>query len=429
MIFQRWTRLAFAALAVCALAAVSHAGTVSGTVTNGTTGKAAEGVQVILIQLQGGMQPVANTKTDAQGHYKFDNPLLGAGPMLLRAVYRGVFYHEPATPGTTTINISVYEPTDKASAVAVTAHAIIVQPDGANLTVDEEYNIDNKTQPPLAYYRMDGSFLFTLPQGADLGQVSAGQEAGLPVVQTTIGKSKNEKAIAYAFRPGSSRVGVSYRVPYAGNQANLTFSSPYPADRVAVFAPPSVQITGGNFSPAGQEQGFSVYMRESVAANTPISVGISGTAPPPTDNSGNGAEDDSQNPSVNSHVDSGSETPAASVTTMPARLDSLKWIIVAGFAALFILGLIFILRQTQITASPVGATGSVDNVKANSQPPSQPTQSSAANVDQEVKGNLNELKDSLFRLELRREAGTITEEEYARQRDGVQKTLRDLVKG
>jgi 5-hydroxyisourate hydrolase-like protein (transthyretin family) len=41
------------------------AGTVSGIVTNGTTGKPAAGVDVILIQLQGGMQPVANTKTDA----------------------------------------------------------------------------------------------------------------------------------------------------------------------------------------------------------------------------------------------------------------------------------------------------------------------------------------------------------------------------
>jgi hypothetical protein len=39
------------------------------------------------------------------------------------------------------------------------------------------------------------------------------------------------------------------------------------------------------------------------------------------------------------------------------------------------------------------------------------------------------LKDALFRLELRREAGTITEEDYARERERVQKTLRDLVKG
>src|SRR6202167_5911011 len=81
------------------LASPAIAGTVSGTVRNGTTGKPAAGVEMILIQLQGGMQPVANTKTDATGHYHFDNPNLGAAPMLLRAVYRGVFYHDPVLPG------------------------------------------------------------------------------------------------------------------------------------------------------------------------------------------------------------------------------------------------------------------------------------------------------------------------------------------
>ena len=132
---------------------------------NGTTGKPAANVEMILIQLQGGMQPVANTKTDAQGHYKFDNPQLGAGPMLLRAVYRGVNYHEPVTPGKTTVDVQVFEPTDKPGAVSVTAHAIILQPDGSNLDVGEEYNITNKTQPPLAYYKADGSFVFSLPDG------------------------------------------------------------------------------------------------------------------------------------------------------------------------------------------------------------------------------------------------------------------------
>ncbi len=56
------------------LAAPAFAGTVTGTVTNGTTGKPAAGVDVILIQLQGTMKPVATTKTDAEGHYSFDNP-------------------------------------------------------------------------------------------------------------------------------------------------------------------------------------------------------------------------------------------------------------------------------------------------------------------------------------------------------------------
>jgi hypothetical protein len=39
------------------------------------------------------------------------------------------------------------------------------------------------------------------------------------------------------------------------------------------------------------------------------------------------------------------------------------------------------------------------------------------------------MKDVLFRLELRREAGTISEVDYTRERDRVQTALRGLVKG
>jgi hypothetical protein len=464
MILSSCRKFTLAAALLCALASASFAGTVSGTITNGTTGKLASGVQVILIQLMGGMKPVANTKSDAQGHYQFDNPLLGQGPMLLRAVYRGVLYHEPVTPGTTNVNIDVFEPTSKANSITVTAHAIIVQPNGPNLNVDEEYNIDNNTKPPLAFYRSGGTFKFALPPGAQLGQVSAGIASGLPVIQSPTDVGANEKAIDYAFRPGSSRVGITYTVPYPSNQTQLSFSSPYNVGRLAIFAPPTVQISGGDFAPAGSEQGFNAYLRQTVSANAPVSVAISGTAPPPSDNANNGGDansaDNSQNPSVNSHVDDGAQTaPVATVTTLPARIDSLKWIVVGGFAALFVLGLIFVLRQPQVAPAvadgeaaappPPGPVKKLAKTKSAQSPaerastaastrsagsaPSQvataqetPTE---AEVEQEVRGSLDELKDSLFRLELRREAGTISEEEYLRRRDRVQKTLRDLVKG
>jgi hypothetical protein len=455
MIQGSWKKLVVALAFCCALASATLAGTVSGTVRNGTTNKPGSGVTVILIQLMGGMKPVATTKTDAQGHYQFDNPLLGQGPMLLRAIYRGVMYHEPVTPGTTTVNIDVFEPTSKLSAINVSAHAIIVQPDGSNLAVDEEYNIDNNTNPPAAFYRPGGTFKFLLPPGAQLGQVSAGIASGLPVIQSTTDVGKNEKAIDYAFRPGSSRVGITYNVPYPSNQTQLTFSSPYNVARLAIFAPPTVQISGGSFSPAGSEQGFSAYLRQTVAENTPVTVSISGTAPPPTADNASAA-DNSQNPSVNSHVDDGAQSsPVATVTTLPARLNSLKWIVVGGFAALFALGLIFVLRQPQVApataageavppppvpSSKKAATNKSAPVAAPpTNAPAPPAAASAvtaktatdseAEVEREVKGSLDELKDSLFRLELRREAGTISEEEYTRRRDRIQKTLRELVKG
>jgi hypothetical protein len=52
-----------------------------------------------------------------------------------------------------------------------------------------------------------------------------------------------------------------------------------------------------------------------------------------------------------------------------------------------------------------------------------------AEVDAAVGSSLDALKDTLFRLELRRQAGTISEEEYNQERARAEKVLRDLVRG
>src|SRR5258706_193210 len=107
----------FAAALLLAMSA--RAGELHGTVKNGTTGKAAPGIEVVLIQLQGGMQPVANSKTDGQGQFTFDNPSLGAQPMLVRAVYKGMNAIAYALrPGQNTVRYS-YEMPYPGNAVTV----------------------------------------------------------------------------------------------------------------------------------------------------------------------------------------------------------------------------------------------------------------------------------------------------------------------
>jgi hypothetical protein len=416
------------------LASVSFAGTVSGTVTNGTTGKPAADVQVILIQLQGTMQPVTNTKTDAQGHYQISSDVLGTAPMLLRAVYRGVNYHQPVPPGTTNADVEVFEPTDKTSAFAVTAHAIILQPTGTDLEVGEEFNIANNTNPPVAYYRSGGSFLFTLPAGAQISEVSAGGSSGMPVIQTPIDKGNGVQAIDFPFRPGDSEVRVTYHVPYPGNQTTLHTTSPYDATNVAFFAAPSVKVSADGFSAAGEEQGFEAYLRKSVPANAQLTASISGTAPPPADTNADASSptgDNSQNPSVNSRADSGDAAATATVTTLPARLDSLKWILVAGFAVIFALGAVFIMRGPRLV--PASANGEPlsppEPVVSKTRPVVPPAPQSVRDLDKAVSNSLDELKDALFRLELRHQAGTISADDYARERQRIDQRLRDLVQG
>lgn len=422
----------FAALAALVLApfAFAQAGTVHGTVKNGTTGKTAAGIEVILIQLQGGMQPVANSKTDAQGQFSFDNPSLGAQPMLVRAVYRGVNFHQPVPPGKSDIQVDVFDPTQDPKTIAVPSHIVILQPNGPNLIVGEEYSVNNNSQPPQAYFRADGSFNFALPENAQLQQAAAWGPSGMPVVQATIDKNKNHYAIAFAFRPGENGVRYSYELPYSGNAATLKLPTVYPGARLLVLAPPTMQVNGDGLQPGGQEQGMSIYGRDGVPANAAFAVNISGTAPPP--NANGGAESGPQ------PRDGQGDAPSGGVTVqqIPGRLDVLKWPLIGGFLGVFALGAILLARRPVVAVAAVagGVPAEVENPaplkkskpSAARAPSSSP---SLADVDAAVGMSLDSLKDQIFRLELRRQAGTISEEEYTQERARAEKVLRDLVRG
>jgi hypothetical protein len=423
-------RLSLLAVLVLGPFGFAQAGTVHGTVQNGTSGKPAAGVEVILIQLQGGMQPVANSKTDAQGQFSFDNPSLGAQPMLIRAVFHGVNFHQPVPPGTSDIKVDVFDPTPDAKTIGVPSHIVVLQPNGSSLIVGEEYSIQNNSKPPQAYFRADGNFEFAVPDKAQLQQTAAWGPSGMPVVQATIDKNKNKYAIAFAFRPGESGVRYSYELPYAGNSTTLNLPTVYPGARLLVLAPPTMQISGEGLQPGGQEQGMTIYGREGVPAGTVLAVNVSGTAPPPASAGGDaGAQGrDSQQ--------GGAAEGGVSVQQIPGRLDVLKWPLIAGFLGVFALGAILLARRP-VVAVAGGAPSDVEDApvtrpkkaKSPAAPPTRPQSASMAEVDTAVGVSLDSLKDQIFRLELRRQAGTISEEEYAQERARTEKVLRDLVRG
>ncbi|HKW89800.1 MAG TPA: carboxypeptidase-like regulatory domain-containing protein [Candidatus Acidoferrales bacterium] len=407
-----------------AIAMPACAGTVTGKVTNGTTNKSVAGAQVILLQLQGGMEGVGSTKTDANGNFSIDNSLIGTAPMLLRVPYKGVLYHEPVPPGASTANVEVFDATTDLKGIVVATRAIVLQPKESNLLVGEEYTIENQTQPPVAYYLKSGTFRFLLPQGAQLNQVTASGPSGMPVVQGTIDQGKNAEAVDWPFRPGENEIRLSYQLAYPSNQATIRTSSPYTAQKVILVAPPGLQVSATGFSAAGTEQGYALYAHDAVAANAPIEFSVSGTAPEPAAAASDSS--DAQNPSVNSRVDS---TDTAT-TTLPPRLDSLKYILVAGFAALFALGVILLWRRPVAVTVPASAGGESDP-----EPGEKPRRAAeklavtAAQVERSVTHSLDELKENLFRLELRHQAGTISDQDYARERKKAETILREFLKG
>jgi hypothetical protein len=422
-------------LGICLLAPFSsvYGDTVHGTVKNGTTGKPAPDVEVILIQLQGGMQPVLNSKTDAQGQFKFDYPSIGAQPMLVRAVYRGINFHQPLPPGKNEIQVDVFDPSRDPKTIKVETHFVVFQPNGATLEVGEEFAIRNDSQPAQAYFRPDGNFEFAIPEGASLKQIAAQGPSGMPVVQAPIDRGKNKYSVAYAFRPGENGVRFSYELPYTGSSASVKLPTVYPGARLVVVAPPSVQIAGEGLQSSGQEQGMSLYSRDGLAANSTMTVSVSGTAPPP---SANDSADADAGPQNREAQQGSGPTSGVAIQAVPGRLDVLKWPIVGGFLGMFVLLAILLARRPVVAVAGGVNDGAPDVVARPSKraafaPVAATVARSAdmAQVDAAVGTSLDALKDTLFRLELRRQAGTISEAEYNQERARAEKVLRDLVRG
>jgi hypothetical protein len=442
------TRLAVLAAFVFAPLGIVRAGRVAGTVRNGTTGQAAAGIGLALIQPMGGMQELAHAKSGPQGEFTFDNPGLGTQPMLVQASYHGIRFNQMVPPGRATVQVDIFEPTTDLKTINVPAHVVVFQPNGATLLVGEEYQIENKSQPPQALFRINGSFDFVLPKDGQLQHVSATGAAGMPVTQIPIDKKNNRYSIAYAFRPGESSVRFSYELPYTGNTTVVKLSTVYPGGRLLVVAPPTVQLSGDGLEPGGQAQGMNLYGRQDVPAGTLVTVNLSGTAPPPSEANAGGE----QGPQGRDAQQGGGESTGVSIQAVPPRLEGYlpRWMLILSLAAGFAF-MAFLLWSKKVIAVPVGAPGDTQEkpvAKGAATPPLQerrnagvpaqgptsartPTNGSStlAEVDATISTSLDALKERLFRLELRHQAGTISEEEYVQERAQAQKVLRDLVRG
>jgi hypothetical protein len=84
-------------------------------------------------------------------------------------------------------------------------------------------------------------------------------------------------------------------------------------------------------------------------------------------------------------------------------------------------------KKSDSQAAPASASTPAASPVTAARPPN--GASSLSEVDAAIGTSLDALKERLFRLELRRQAGTISEEEYSRERTQAEKVLRDLVRG
>lgn len=415
-----WPRLVTTALTALFATSVSLAGTVHGSVINRTTGKPIPNTDVDLLSPTQGMALLASVKSDAQGQFTATHDAIGAGPVLVRATYQGVSFNAFLPPGRPQVDVEVFDVSKDPKTIVPASHVIIFQPRDGKLIGAEEYNVKNDSKPAVAYFRTEGNFEFAIPDKATLQNVTATGSLGMDVPQASIDKGKGRYAIAYAFHPGETNIRLSYEVPYPGNSASLKLPAAYAGMRILLVAPPGVTLTGDGISAAGQEQGMNVFLHDALAAKGSLAVSVSGVGSPQAAAAADGQGQQAQ--------EGNSRTQGQQVDLAPPRIDDYKWPLLFGLVAIFALGAILLSRK-QVVMVPAADNEDATPAQSKKAAKAAKKQAGVEAVKESVNANLDSLKEEVFRLELRKQAGTISEEDYAREKSRVDNLLRDLVRG
>ena len=394
------------ALILCA-ATLSSAGTLSGTLTNGTTNKPSAGDEVILLKLGAGMEEVAHAKSDSQGKFTFNFDDANS-PHLVRAIHQGVTYHQMAPPGTNLVSVQVYDVGKKVEGVQAIADLMYLQTSQGELGVTRIFAVDNTSSPPRTQMN-DANFEFYAPENAEIDDADARTEGGQPLrITPTPQSQKGLYALAFPLRPGKTEFQVTYHLPYTG-KATVDPRLVYPLQHFVAMMPKSIIFTPTQ---------SGVY-QDKQPPDLPEAIAEVASNPHPGQKltfeiSGEGMLQDQSQNAGNESGGSGSSTadnrPGGGLgrpIEAPDPLEksalsgagpglSYRVITLVGLGALLFAGAVWTLRRSG-TPQPAVSSGST--------------------------ALLDGLKEELFQLEMEHKQGQITDQDYTSAKAALDQTL------
>jgi hypothetical protein len=415
---------------VLALGAFASAATLTGTVKNQTTGKPVAGDQVALLALSQGMNEISHTKTDASGNFKFDLENATA-PHLVRVTHDGVNYFPasgPISPGTTTTEVLVYDGAKNVDGISTTVNVMRVQADAGNLQVLELIAVKNDSKPPRAL-SSDRTYEFYLPNGAQVDQMMAQAPGGMPVNVSPNPEGKTGKyAVSYALKPGETRFEVAYHLPYSG-EATFAPKVSGNVQHFVVMMPKSMTFEAkdnARFSPMNEDTTATIQVATNVTPTTDLSFRVSGSGLLPDE------QQQAQQGGSAGGTTTADNRPGGGLGApidAPDPLHEHRWMILGGLAVVLISGGVFVVSRANQQAS-AGGLAPAKPVKPFATATSLPNATSAQPVSTNATAKdrssvlLDALKEELFQLEIERQQGKISSEEYQKSRAALDQTLR-----
>ena len=310
---------------------------IDGTVINQTLGKPQAGATVTLYKLgQAGPEQIESVKSGADGKFHITQDATGPGPRLVQAAYGDVTYNHILPPGSPSDNVAVdvYESSKRPGDAKIEQHAILFEPARGQLMVSEWYIFRNTGK--VTYNDVDGGTLrFFLPPAADGAvKVNATAPQGMPVPQAAEKtRSANIYKVAFAIKPGETRIDVTYHVPF--NAPGTFVGKLLENAPTRLVVPHGVTLKGDGIQALGQEPQTKAAIYD--VKGPDFKIEIAGTG--------------SMQQADEASDDSGGS--GATFEQIPPRVyGKMTWILVLAFAILT-LGFILLCRaQVPATAQP-----------------------------------------------------------------------------
>jgi hypothetical protein len=429
-------RLAFVGVvAILLLGSLASAQTLTGTVKNATTGKPSAGDDVVLLKLGQGMEEAGRTKTDAGGRFSFklDD---AQSPHLVRAIHQDVTYHRMAPPGTTSVEIEVYDAAKNVEGVSVVADIMRVQVDQGQLLIVREFGVQNSSKPPRTQMN-ERNLEFNVPSGAQIipDSASATTEGGNPLKSAPVPEGeKNRYSFIFPLRPGLTRFEVAYQMPYSGS-ANIDPKSLYPLEHFVVMTPKAMQFTAASAAVGfklinyPQEPDAAVQVASNTAPGENLAFKVSGEGTlQEAQGSGAQGSGEGQNSQASNRPGGGLGPPIDA----PDPLQKYRWWILGGFAALLTIGGVYVASRQQSAAraltrervaSSMPTVSEEDEYEALEIPSTR-----SARAGRSSSMLMEGIKEELFQLEVERKRGEITPAEYEKAKSALDQTLERALK-
>jgi len=413
------------------LSSLAAAESLTGVVTNGTNNKPGAGVEITIINLAGGMEEAGSTKSDGKGRFTLPMKDPG-GPHLVRADYQGATYFRMAPPGTTSVELQIYDAAKKVDGLSYTVDVLRIQTEGDQLKVNRTFAVQNDSKPPKTQAG-DSTFEFFVPDGATIESSMAKSPNGQPVTAVVDKKDKGRYAFSFPLRPGETQLNVAYRLPYSGSMT-LEPKAPYALQHLVVLVPKSMKfeaLNGAQFQtmqngPMAGAATVEVAQQTQPGQSLSFKVSGTGTLPAETEQSttgggGGGGEGGG----------GGKNVPGGGLgapTGEPDPLQNFKWYIL-GFFVVVLGGGAWFITTRKPPATVTASASAVPTQPAKSAPAVRPVRTAPAVAPAATpasNGNLllQAMKEELFQLEIEKQQGKISAQDYEKTKAALDQTLK-----